>query len=484
MVKANLNTDDELSVFKLIAKDKDISTLSFVSFKVGLDPSLKTKALDSETWPEGVLFREFEDFGSQKFSEITSPYIPSSSRSFPVVTAREPFSVYYQNVRGLRTKIAQLRIVLSSCDYDVIVFTETWLKDDIESCEISSDYVLFRCDRNELTSQYSRGGGVLIAVKNCIKCETVVMTSCEELEQIAVCIKLQHRSLYVIAIYLPPNSSTNLCRAHANAVRHVVDHLSESDIILSIGDFNLPNLRWHHDEDINGYIPSNDLDETELNFTQAMFVNGLRQINSYVNTNERLLDLVFTNLPEYLDILLPSSPLLPIDNHHTPFVLLLDENDTPTLFDDQEKSVKYDYSTCDFGLLNSVLADIEWENLMNTNTVDQMLSVFYEFLFDVISRIVPQKRQVSGSIFNKPWWTPELRKLRNNLRKMRNRYFQTKNQTDRARLRDFESEYKTVLLASHDNYLNKIQATVKKDPSRYWNFVKQRKEKHTVSLPR
>ena len=34
-------------------------------------------------------------------------------------------TLYYQNVRGLRTKTSDLRLLLSSCDYDILVFTET-----------------------------------------------------------------------------------------------------------------------------------------------------------------------------------------------------------------------------------------------------------------------------------------------------------------------------------------------------------------------
>lgn len=81
MVKANMDIDDNLVVVKLIPKEKDITTLTFVSFKVGLDPSMKSKALDPETWPQGVLFREFDDYGSQKFRfppKYKQPATPSA----------------------------------------------------------------------------------------------------------------------------------------------------------------------------------------------------------------------------------------------------------------------------------------------------------------------------------------------------------------------------------------------------------------------
>ena len=83
MVKANLEIDDNPDVIKLVPKEKDVNTLSFVSFKIGLDPSLKTKALDPAVWPEGLILREFEDYRSQKFRmplksrKPLSPFIPT-----------------------------------------------------------------------------------------------------------------------------------------------------------------------------------------------------------------------------------------------------------------------------------------------------------------------------------------------------------------------------------------------------------------------
>lgn len=93
MAKANLNLDGDPSVVKLVPKDKNINTLSFVSFKVGLDPVLKSAALNPETWPEGILFREFEDNRSlnfrvpQKLRKQSTPFLsaPALSPTIPVL---------------------------------------------------------------------------------------------------------------------------------------------------------------------------------------------------------------------------------------------------------------------------------------------------------------------------------------------------------------------------------------------------------------
>lgn len=52
---------DNVEVVRLVANGRDISSLSFISFKIGLNADFKEKALSSATWPKGILFREFKD---------------------------------------------------------------------------------------------------------------------------------------------------------------------------------------------------------------------------------------------------------------------------------------------------------------------------------------------------------------------------------------------------------------------------------------
>lgn len=84
--------------------------------------------------------------------------------------------MYYQNVRGLRTKLVELRCTVSSLAviYDVIVFHETWLIDGISDAELGlNNYKIFRLDRCDRTSACRRGGGVLIAVRNNFICSHI-----------------------------------------------------------------------------------------------------------------------------------------------------------------------------------------------------------------------------------------------------------------------------------------------------------------------
>ncbi|CAH2094459.1 unnamed protein product [Euphydryas editha] len=58
-------------------------------------------------------------------------------------------SIYYQNCRGLRTKLNTVYMNILSHNYDIVVFTEKWLHENIFDNEIIDQrYQLFRCDRN------------------------------------------------------------------------------------------------------------------------------------------------------------------------------------------------------------------------------------------------------------------------------------------------------------------------------------------------
>lgn len=74
-------------------------------------------------------------------------------------------SFYYQNCRGIRSKLHLLYMNILSFSYDVIILSETWLTPNILDNEFIDDrYIVFRCDRDRLATGKRDGGGVLIAV--------------------------------------------------------------------------------------------------------------------------------------------------------------------------------------------------------------------------------------------------------------------------------------------------------------------------------
>lgn len=66
-------------VVRLVPRGADVTKLSFVSYKLGLDPSTKDRALDASTWPSGLLFREFIDMSKNRISTTDCDMVTANS---------------------------------------------------------------------------------------------------------------------------------------------------------------------------------------------------------------------------------------------------------------------------------------------------------------------------------------------------------------------------------------------------------------------
>lgn len=148
----------------------------------------------------------------------------------------------YQNVRGLRTKLDQLRcsVSTSSAVFDVLIFVETWLCEGIHDSELGlDDYVIYRSDRTHLTSKNLRGGGVLIAVrKSCISRRVDLNIS--NIEQLVVEIRWNFESFLVGSVYIPPGSDTSVYKSHCASVDKLRSRFTNAVCLLA-GDYNMPH---------------------------------------------------------------------------------------------------------------------------------------------------------------------------------------------------------------------------------------------------
>ena len=120
-----------------------------------------------------------------------------------------------------------------SSNFCIICLTETWLSDYVCDGEIlPTDYVLYRKDRP------SRGGGVLIAVRDLLFCSSI--PSPPSLEIVSIKIG-QGYDLVICCIYVPPESSFS----YVSSMVHFLTDLSSSfSKIIIEGDFNFPDIDW------------------------------------------------------------------------------------------------------------------------------------------------------------------------------------------------------------------------------------------------
>ena len=80
MVMECMQCDKPPEVVKLVKRDVDLKSLRFISFKVGVDLKHKETALSPSTWPTGIFFREFEEYGSKNGHAVTTLAITPAAR--------------------------------------------------------------------------------------------------------------------------------------------------------------------------------------------------------------------------------------------------------------------------------------------------------------------------------------------------------------------------------------------------------------------
>ncbi|XP_058445613.1 uncharacterized protein LOC131426828 [Malaya genurostris] len=418
-----------------------------------------------------------------KHCAVNRPHTLSSYTNCQNVThPPEYLTVYYQNVRGMRTKTQHFLLSLSSCDYDVIVLTETWLREDILNSELSTNYTIYRCDRNSSSSQLLRGGGVLIAIKNNLTGIAIKMHGFEHLEQTTVRVSLPNLSLYICCIYLRPNSDPDLYSSHASAVQQVLDIANSMDRVLVVGDYNLPHLRWTFDHDLKSYLPENATSEQEISIMETMVAGGLYQICSLSNMNGRTLDLAFVNNTDFVELFEAPTSILKVDPHHKPFVLRYEKHlNENMVFSETYDDLDFDFNRCDMDDISADIEAVNWQAMLGGNDLDHTVPLFYGTIYRILHSRVPKKRVRNKVDYKFPWWNARLGRMRNVLRKQRKHYYRYKTEDNKIVLRQFELQYETARNNAFRDYLNRIENSLRNNPSTFWTYVKSRKR--SVGIP-
>lgn len=113
--------------------------------------------------------------------------------------------IYYQNVRGLKSKSNTFYNNVLTSEYDIYCLTETWLDSTVSSSELFPvGFTVYRLDGKNKC----RGSGVLVAVKDDVwHAERLLPHQCDDLELLLV--KLSNAkgfSCYLCNVYFPPRS--------------------------------------------------------------------------------------------------------------------------------------------------------------------------------------------------------------------------------------------------------------------------------------
>ncbi|KAF0705893.1 Uncharacterized protein FWK35_00025383, partial [Aphis craccivora] len=110
---------------------------------------------------------------------------------------------------SLNNKLSYLKSQLPCALHDIFIFTETWLTNNVMSSELGfHNYYIYRYDRTTQTSMLSRGGGVLIAVRNNLQSKLIVIEN-NSIELLFVLLNISNLTIIIGSVYIPNKSNEN-----------------------------------------------------------------------------------------------------------------------------------------------------------------------------------------------------------------------------------------------------------------------------------
>lgn len=313
-------------------------------------------------------------------------------------------SVYYQNVRGLRTK-TNIRTNISACQHDIIIFTEHWLNENFFSSEYFDDnYSVERYDRK--SSNKERGGGALVAIKNRIAYKRISNWENESIFE-NVWIELRCNSsidkYFINVVYIPPQTKYDEYSRYFDSVTEVMCVREPNAKFIIVGDFNLgASIEWYPFE--GSCIPLTHNGEIATELINMAAVNELKQINSIRNVYGRTLDLLLTNTEISTHSV---QPLTNVDLHHPPLGFNFVASNLKYI--KPNKSNKLNFFKADYIMINNELEQLNWDGIFAHSNLDEMVDKFYEVIQKIITRYTPIIRPKKD---NYPkWFTQKIIKL-------------------------------------------------------------------------
>lgn len=372
-------------------------------------------------------------------------------------------SLYYQNVRGLNTKVENFYVQVTKCEYDIVCLTETWLSEKVQNSELfCNNYEIFRDDR-----QNAKGGGVAIAIRRPLRSTMIdldkyVSELVPEINIVSCKVYIGNIPIILVLVYIPPSCSVS-------NYQDVFESIESCDIVYSknlvvLGDFNLVNFdnsRCSNDQKCN--LAYNFMD---------MF--SLQQHNFIENLNQRCLDLVFTNFDCTVER--AESPMVAEDVYHPALEVCL----APPHVKQVKFSVNanngytnYNFKKANFNNLYIEMLEADWAGLDEHSDVNVLCDNFYSILNTIFDRSVPRNTNNKKSKFP-VWYSQDIIKKLKYKYNLRKKWKRSGNIVHLTKFRAVRSQTDTMIKEAYTQYIQKIQRSIGSDPGAFWRYIHQK----------
>lgn len=397
---------------------------------------------------------------------------------------------YYQNVRGLRRKIASgIKNGFTLANHDFVSLTETWLNDGISSSEIFDDtYNVFRADRsivnyNILKSNINydpeddiTGGGCLFAIKNDIS--AIRLTAWEEeilFENIWLKINTHNNSkIFINTVYIPPWANHQQVKTYLEHLHDIVNVREPYSRFVILGDFNLPSITWFPSSDHFSAITYEG--RTAIQFLNLLNFSNLTQKNGINNINGRILDLVITNIPAHTKRVNGNNIIVKVDVLHPPIQVVFECNDIKFL--KSNKSNKLNFFKANYEEINAALHTVDWNRLFQNVEINEAVNIFYNEINDIIREFVPIITPKSDEY--PKWFSCALINMIKDKEYYRNKMKKPNGNTYIELFGNKRKEVKKEKKLCLMKYINNIEPLIQNNPKCFFAYTKAQKQSNKL----
>lgn len=380
--------------------------------------------------------------------------------------------MYYQNVRGLRTKLDDLHFNSTFSNYDILALTETWLIPSISDAELGCDsFTIYRRDRFSHSESTRSGGGILVAVSSAYISHIIPLPA-TDVEQLAVFISAPYKIILVCS-YVTPASHSDVYIQHLNNIRCITERYSNIPICY-LGDFNLPDVEWSLSADSPDEAPFISCSAKSRLICNDIISLGLAQTNHLKNILGRTLDLIFLS-PEVVGACNPPiSHIIHPDSHHPPIELIIHNLPRLPLPHTTFLIRRSDFNKADYDLINAYLGNINWSSwIMDTDDLSAAYNSFITILRLAIDLFVPITSIRPAS---KPkWHNKSYQRLLNAKSNAHKRWKKSYSPSDRNFYLQLRRECNLLGKFLRRQYFAKVEASINSDPSNFWRVVNSRR---------
>lgn len=386
-------TDKPRPLKVILSSPTDVSTI-VSNFTTGayaqLDPAFLHVKLSRDRTPREIqhlknLNTQLELGKSRGESDLTIKFVNNIPQIFKNTKKRldtngtpQNLNCYFLTVNGLKIKLSEVSLSVSTSVYDIIALVETNLSPEINTSELGlHGYDVYRCDRSSDTSLKS---SVLLAIRSSIPNRLLTVPNCTAESVFITGVASSHKFI-IGCVNIPPNLPASIYSDFCDSFDEIVTMAGFPEDITLLGDFNLAEVDW---SSLNRTSMSGRSDHI-INLTST---HNLKQLNTVRNYRGVILDLVFSSLLDS-KVTAAEDVLLKEDRHHPALLLTIPLKKTV-----RHNNARYihDFRRCNLNAIFTHLQQLSYPTLAPPVDIELLFDEFYHMLLSTIKIHTPVKK--------------------------------------------------------------------------------------------